>query len=204
VPYALASGGAGLALGLTIARRTLREARARPLSASERRKGFRICAGAAAVVALASAGLLVADGAPLLRHRWRQASLVTATAYLMGEVEVHYESIPVVSYRFQPVPPAGIIHEGSAWRFGSATVSTEQEARDTAARLEDDSRADRLVVHYDPDEPAYNALRPEYGTRLTAWTATASGAALLLALLVLRSAWHRARALKPDDREPSR
>lgn len=198
VPYGLAVGAVSLWLALVIASRTRREARARPLPVSERRRGLRILAGLAALVAAVAFVLLAASGLPLAWHRWRQASLVESRVYLTGDLEVSYGPItPVVRYYFRPDPAQPVFVDGDAWRFGRRDVASEDEARAIVNRIGEDHRADRLVVYFDPGEPAHNALSKQYGALLTARTASLLGGALALALVAARRLRQAAARLDP-------
>jgi hypothetical protein len=203
-PWALAIAFAAFALALWIAHRTVQEARARPLPPSERYRGLRIVAFTLAVAAVSMSGLLSAHLVPWAWHRWRQRTLVSGAVYLHGDMDVDYRPVtPVVRYSFRPdVAQPTLFVDGDAWRFGRADVGSEEEARAIRARIGEDYRADRLVVHFDTRDPTFNALSLEYGPLLSARSASLAGLALavsLVALLRLGPAMSRLRKSWPRE-----
>lgn len=189
---ALATGAVALAFALGTAWRTVTEIRARPLPASEWRRAFRIGEVAALVAATVSFVVLAAHAVPLAYHRWRQLSLVEGVVYLQGDIDISYNPLePVVRYYFRPDAAEPALVNGDAWRFGRREVASEDEARAIGERIGDDYRADRLVVFFDPREPAYNALSKECGGLLSTRVAFATAAGFVLAVL---GAWRLRRA----------
>ena len=187
VPWALGIGAVAAALGTWVARRTVKEARARPLPASERHRGVRIAAAVLTLVSLVSSAVLTAGLGPRAWHLWRQRSLESGPVYLSGNPDVDYQPItPQVRYSFRPdMAHPTVFVDGDAWRFGRTDVGSEEEAQAIVARISEDYRADRLVVYFDPREPTFNALSREYGSPVSARTASVAALALLLSVVAL-------------------
>jgi hypothetical protein len=187
VTPALVVGAIAFVFALGTAWRTVTEARASPLPASEWRRAFRIGTVAAIVVAVTSLALLAAHAAPLAYHRWRQGSLVAGAVYLTGDIGVSYDPLaPVVRYFFRPDAAKPVFVNGDAWRFGRRDVASEEEALAIGERIGADYRANQLFVFFDPSEPTYNALSKECGALLSARATLATAACFVLAVLAAR------------------
>lgn len=172
-------GALSVLLALRLARHARLQFREVPLSDEERRKGLRMAGAFASAVAAVSLAIIAADVAPWLLHAPRSLRLRTAKVYLTGDVEVeHNPTVPEVAYFFRAEPGSDRFTKGNAWRFGRVVVHSEGEAEAAVRRILEDSVADRLVVHFDPKNPARNALYREFGWLLEARTAMALAALL--------------------------
>lgn len=191
--YALPAGAVSVlafAATLAFARQRLREVRlGPPLPAAERRKGHRLGLVVAAVPALVLATHLGGWGL----HLVRLTRLTKATVYLTGDLEVSYgPPTPKVRYFFRAQPDETRFWEGSAWRFGRASVSSDEEAEAIVKSLGEEYRASTLSVHFVRGNPATNALTTGYGGVLETWAALALTGILALGLWL--AAAYRAEA----------
>ena len=180
---------------VAFARQRLREVRlGPPLPAAERRKGRVLGLVVAAVPAVALAFHLGGWGLHLIRL----TRLTKATVHLTGDLEVSYgPPTPKVRYFFRALPGDTRFQEGSAWRFGRASVSSDEEAEAIVKRLGEEYRASTLTVHFVRGNPATNALTTGYGGVLE------TRAALALAGILALGLW-LAAAFRPGPAERPR
>jgi hypothetical protein len=175
---------------IAFARQRLREVRlGPPLPAAERRKGHLLGLVVAAVPALILAFHLGGWGL----HLVRLTRLTEATVYLTGDLEVSYgPPTPQVRYFFRALPGETRVWEGSAWRFGRASVSSDEEAEAIVKRLGEEYQASTLAVYFVRGNPATNALTTGYGGVLETWAVLALTGVLALGLWL--AAAYRAEA----------